>query len=77
MRVIAHIKAETNLTSVCNVPVTALRSNLGAYDIKLTNTDPAYPDPNDNESGYQGPLQCGGAPKSNVISVSYGQIEVS
>lgn len=37
--------------------------------------DPAYPDPNDNESGYQGPLQCGGAPKSNVISVSYGQIE--
>jgi hypothetical protein len=39
--------------------------------------DPAYPDPNDNELGYQGPLQCGGAPKSNVISVSYGQIEVS
>ncbi|GAP88031.1 putative subtilisin-like protein [Rosellinia necatrix] len=37
--------------------------------------DPAYPDPNDNEMGYQGPLQCGGAPKSNVISVSYGQIE--
>ncbi|KAI1177804.1 peptidase S8/S53 domain-containing protein [Nemania sp. FL0916] len=37
--------------------------------------DPAYPDPNDNELGYQGPLQCGGAPKSNVISVSYGQIE--
>ncbi|KAH8810891.1 peptidase S8/S53 domain-containing protein [Xylogone sp. PMI_703] len=37
--------------------------------------DPAYPDPNDNLQGYQGPLQCGGAPKSNVISVSYGQIE--
>ncbi|KAI1111587.1 peptidase S8/S53 domain-containing protein [Nemania sp. NC0429] len=37
--------------------------------------DPAYPDPNDNELGFQGPLQCGGAPKSNVISVSYGQIE--
>ncbi|KAI1295167.1 peptidase S8/S53 domain-containing protein [Xylaria venustula] len=37
--------------------------------------DPAYPDPNANLEGYQGPLQCGGAPKSNVISVSYGQIE--
>ncbi|KAI1748924.1 peptidase S8/S53 domain-containing protein [Xylaria castorea] len=37
--------------------------------------DPAYPDPNDNGLGYLGPLQCGGAPKSNVISVSYGQIE--
>ncbi|PSK33926.1 Protease KEX1 [Elsinoe australis] len=37
--------------------------------------DPAYPDPNDNLSGYQGPLQCGGAPLSNVLSVSYGQIE--
>ncbi|EOA86025.1 uncharacterized protein SETTUDRAFT_177490 [Exserohilum turcica Et28A] len=35
--------------------------------------DPAYPDPNDG--GYQGPLQCGGAPSSNVISISYGQIE--
>jgi len=35
--------------------------------------DPAYPDP--NEGGYTGPLQCGGAPKSNVISISYGQIE--
>jgi tripeptidyl-peptidase-1 len=35
--------------------------------------DPAYPDP--NEGGYTGPLQCGGAPVSNVISVSYGQIE--
>ncbi|KAF2721829.1 subtilisin-like protein [Polychaeton citri CBS 116435] len=35
--------------------------------------DPAYPDP--NLGGYTGPLQCGGAPKSNVISVSYGQIE--
>ncbi|KAF2113902.1 peptidase S8/S53 domain-containing protein [Lophiotrema nucula] len=35
--------------------------------------DPAYPDP--NEGGYTGPLQCGGAPLSNVISVSYGQIE--
>lgn len=35
--------------------------------------DPAYPDP--NEYGYTGPLQCGGAPQSNVISVSYGQIE--
>ncbi len=35
--------------------------------------DPEYPDP--NLGGYTGPLQCGGAPKSNVISVSYGQIE--
>lgn len=35
--------------------------------------DPAYPDP--NEGGYTGPLQCGGAPNSSVISVSYGQIE--
>jgi tripeptidyl-peptidase I len=35
--------------------------------------DPVYPDP--NEGGYTGPLQCGGAPKSNVISVSYGQME--
>lgn len=35
--------------------------------------DPAYPDP--NEGGYTGPLQCGGAPKSNVMSFSYGQIE--
>jgi tripeptidyl-peptidase I len=35
--------------------------------------DPVYPDP--NEGGYTGPLQCGGAPKSNVLSVSYGQIE--
>ncbi|KAK3680269.1 hypothetical protein LTR78_000647 [Recurvomyces mirabilis] len=35
--------------------------------------DPAYPDP--NEGGYTGPLQCGGAPMSNVFSVSYGQIE--
>lgn len=35
--------------------------------------DPAYPDP--NEGGYTGPLQCGGAPKSNVFSFSYGQIE--
>lgn len=37
--------------------------------------DPAYPDP--NEGGYTGPLQCGGAPKSNVISISYGQIEAA
>lgn len=35
--------------------------------------DPAYPDP--NEGGYTGPLQCGGSPKSNVMSFSYGQIE--
>lgn len=35
--------------------------------------DPAYPDPNDG--GYKGPLQCGGAPMSNVFSMSYGQIE--
>ena len=35
--------------------------------------DPEYPDP--NEGGYTGPLQCGGAPVSNVISFSYGQIE--
>lgn len=37
--------------------------------------DPAYPDPNDG--GYTGPHQCGGAPMSNVISISYGQIEAS
>ena len=35
--------------------------------------DPEYPDP--NEGGYTGPLQCGGAPQSNVFSFSYGQIE--
>lgn len=35
--------------------------------------DPAYPDP--NEGGYTGPLQCGGAPLSNVFSFSYNQIE--
>jgi tripeptidyl-peptidase-1 len=37
--------------------------------------DPIYPDPNDNEGGFTGPLQCGGAPLSNVFSFSYGQIE--
>lgn len=37
--------------------------------------DPAYPDP--NEGGYTGPLQCGGAPTSNVFSFSYNQIEAS
>nr|OQO16541.1 hypothetical protein B0A51_14505 [Rachicladosporium sp. CCFEE 5018] len=37
--------------------------------------DPAYPDP--NEGGYTGPLQCGGSPRSNVISISYGQIEAA
>ncbi|KAE8446870.1 hypothetical protein EG329_011501 [Mollisiaceae sp. DMI_Dod_QoI] len=37
--------------------------------------DPAYPDP--NEGGYTGPLQCGGAPKSNVYSFSYNQIEAA
>jgi len=37
--------------------------------------DPAYPDP--NEGGYTGPLQCGGAPVSKVISFSYGQIEAA
>ncbi|KAF2232132.1 subtilisin-like protein [Viridothelium virens] len=37
--------------------------------------DPQYPDPNDNEMGYQGQLQCGGSPTSNVFSFSYGQIE--
>ena len=35
--------------------------------------DPEYPDP--NEGGYTGPLQCGGAPLSNVFSFSYNQIE--
>ena len=35
--------------------------------------DPQYPDP--NEGGYTGPLQCGGAPLSNVFSFSYNQIE--
>jgi tripeptidyl-peptidase-1 len=37
--------------------------------------DPAYPDP--NEGGYTDPLQCGGAPKSNVFSFSYNQIEAA
>ncbi|KAK7728146.1 hypothetical protein SLS57_002616 [Botryosphaeria dothidea] len=37
--------------------------------------DPAYPDPNDG--GYTGPLQCGGAPVSNVYSFSYNQIEAA
>ncbi|TVY58927.1 Aorsin [Lachnellula cervina] len=37
--------------------------------------DPAYPDP--NEGGYTGPLQCGGAPLSNVFSFSYNQIEAA
>ena len=36
--------------------------------------DPIYPDPNEGPA-YTGPLQCGGAPKSNVFSFSYGQIE--
>ncbi|KAH8889041.1 subtilisin-like protein [Thozetella sp. PMI_491] len=35
--------------------------------------DPSYPDA--NAAGYQGPTQCGGAPMSNVIAVSYGQLE--
>lgn len=35
--------------------------------------DPIYPDLNDG--GWKGPLQCGGAPVSNVVSISYGQIE--
>ena len=35
--------------------------------------DPQYPDP--NQGGYTGPLQCGGAPISNVYSFSYNQIE--
>ena len=35
--------------------------------------DPAYPDPNEGGDGNR--LQCGGAPMSNVFSVSYGQIE--
>ncbi|KAK3935714.1 subtilisin-like protein [Diplogelasinospora grovesii] len=37
--------------------------------------DPQYPDP--NIGGYVGPEQCGGAPLSNVISVSYNQIEAA
>ncbi|KAI9689385.1 MAG: hypothetical protein M1822_010036 [Bathelium mastoideum] len=37
--------------------------------------DPEYPDP--NEGGYTGPLQCGGAPTSNVFSFSYNQIEAA
>ncbi|GME49730.1 Peptidase S8/S53 subtilisin/kexin/sedolisin [Neofusicoccum parvum] len=37
--------------------------------------DPAYPDP--NLGGYTGPLQCGGAPVSNVFSFSYNQIEAA
>lgn len=37
--------------------------------------DPAYPDP--NEGGYTGPLQCGGAPISKVLSFSYNQIEAA
>ncbi|KAI1587582.1 aorsin precursor [Pyrenophora tritici-repentis] len=41
--------------------------------VNVDSVDSAYPDP--NEGGYSGPLQCGGAPVSNVISVSYAQIE--
>ncbi|CEJ92875.1 hypothetical protein VHEMI08503 [[Torrubiella] hemipterigena] len=37
--------------------------------------DPAYPDMNDG--GFRGKLQCGGAKMSNVISISYGQIEAA
>ena len=35
--------------------------------------DPSYPSPKDG--GYVGPLQCGGAPMSNVLSISYGLVE--
>ena len=37
--------------------------------------DPVYPDP--APGGYDGPLQCGGAPPSNVLSFSYLQIEAA
>lgn len=37
--------------------------------------DPQYPD--SQQGGYSGPLQCGGAPISNVYSFSYNQIEAA
>ncbi|KAH7390089.1 peptidase S8/S53 domain-containing protein [Cadophora sp. MPI-SDFR-AT-0126] len=37
--------------------------------------DAVYPDPGGD--GYDGPLQCGGAPMSNVLSFSYLQIEAA
>jgi tripeptidyl-peptidase-1 len=37
--------------------------------------DAVYPDPGGD--GYDGPLQCGGAPLSNVLSFSYLQIEAA
>ncbi|KAK0099785.1 hypothetical protein ONS95_005829 [Cadophora gregata] len=39
------------------------------------NNDAVYPDP--KGKGYDGPLQCGGAPRSNVLSFSYLQIEAA
>lgn len=47
-------------------------SYLGGDD---ANEDAVYPDPAGN--GYDGPLQCGGAPLSNVLSFSYLQIEAA
>jgi len=37
--------------------------------------DPVYPSP--SPGGYSGPLQCGGAPPTNVLSFSYLQIEAA
>ena len=37
--------------------------------------DPFHPDP--DHSDYEDPMPCGGAPKSNVLSVSYNRNEVS
>ncbi|KAH6708876.1 peptidase S8/S53 domain-containing protein, partial [Leptodontidium sp. MPI-SDFR-AT-0119] len=51
----------------------------GSYCTYLGGDDPdndaVYPDP--KGKGYSGPLQCGGAPRSNVLSFSYLQIEAA
>ncbi|RYC54461.1 hypothetical protein CHU98_g11749 [Xylaria longipes] len=52
--------------------------SVGTFNIFLDALDESYCTYEGGDQpyvGYQGPLQCGGAPKSNVISVSYGQIE--
>ncbi|KAL5115587.1 hypothetical protein ACEQ8H_006563, partial [Pleosporales sp. CAS-2024a] len=48
--------------------------SVGTFNIFLDALDGSYCT---YQGGYTGPLQCGGAPVSNVISVSYGQMEGS
>ncbi|KAL9093238.1 MAG: hypothetical protein Q9159_000415 [Coniocarpon cinnabarinum] len=49
--------------------------SVGTFNIFLDALDASYCTPDPNEGGYKGPLQCGGAPISNVFSFSYNQIE--